>query len=293
MTRFLNTLFKVFTYIVLSSIILLNYMVFNSESYLGGFQNGCVIRLSPPYRFNVRIYSYDIEENALSLSIINGFPLTYCSFDEHADLFIVKESGIDIYIVLSSIFILFVMFLTHRLLENSSSIALIIIMILVSSIIVLNYMYFYESRKPVESYGLIERDKPLVCDKHGVYNICVFDRFIGRSKVFVKTGVKGNLTLSIEGDIELREIVDAYSEVIDSRDKQVIVAFITTHELSNMTYRRLIYDSPNNRRMHSSILDILTIVASSLKIVSLSLVAKNMKVSVKSVSRTPKSPSPC
>ncbi|MEM1918558.1 MAG: hypothetical protein QXP72_00905 [Desulfurococcaceae archaeon] len=278
MARTNNVLFKGFTYIVISSIILLNYIIITNESYLGAFQNGCIIRLSPPYRFSSKIYSYDIEENTLSLSVINGFALTYCNLNEETDLYIIKSSGIDIYIVLSSLFILFILFFTYRRLEHISKTVLYIIISLVILVVVLNYMYFYESSKPIKSFELIERNKPLVCDRYGNYNICVLDKLVGRSKLFINPGVRGNLTISIGGSVELIELNNTYSKFIDAEDKDVIVAFITTDHLSNITYRRLTYESLGTNRISDSILDILTIAASSVKITILIIMNKFIRI---------------
>lgn len=273
MKKFLDNLVTGLTYLVISSLLLLNYIVVTSECYLGSFHGNEISRLSPPYRTSFKIISYDLERDSLSLSTIDGFVLTYGAFNDETDLYVVKTRGVDLYILVSSLFILIAMFLIRRGIEHYGLKTAFTAFSLLLIIIITNFVYLYESFKPIQDHILVELNKPLVCTKQGDSNICVLDRFSERSKIYVKPGVKADVAISTGNNLVTREVDGDYSEIVDPKGGEAIIALRTVSEPSNLTYRRLTITQPRDGRIHNNVLDILTVSASCLKAALLAIIA--------------------
>lgn len=227
---------RALSYVILISIIALNYYVYTSESYIGDFTKWDSIRVFPPFRFETRVATYDIESGRVYLSISHGLVFSTSIIDREVDLIRVKSRGLDLFIIFTSVFVLIAF---HGLSKKNVDVkGFLVAVSLLLALIAINFLYVHVSFKPLARALVYERDQPLFCEEKLNYTMCILDSFYVRSKILVHVDKPVLLVVVNKGTSEQFIVNKTIVRDIVVRGGNVSVYFLSDHK-PNVIYRRI------------------------------------------------------
>ncbi|OYT41002.1 MAG: hypothetical protein B6U89_00395 [Desulfurococcales archaeon ex4484_58] len=224
-------------------LVLMNYQVSIEKIHIGDFQSIDSIVYPPPYRFITEVYIYDPLTDRVEKFVYNGLPVHIEYYGSGYEVLSIYSSGIDLYLILSSIIILIIYYFGFKILfQRKIYIKFYIILVLIGLSILINYLYVLCIHEPISRASIIELNSPLNCEEYNTTYICLIDIINSSSIIYVETNTSIEIVVIRDNILDRREIRGRYVNFIET-DLETRIGIISPRTNISLVYRRLAFEN--------------------------------------------------
>jgi len=241
----INERFFKLNFAVLTIAVILTTVLTIGDVYIGDFYQGDPLIYAPPYKSTYTISLYDVSTNRLSLLRIAGITLYIQPVIDQYSVISIKGYGVDVYILLINLIIMLdYYYLVWRRHSSMNTLRLYSKLILYYVLIALTSIYVFLTYTvyPYSTAYITSLDKPIICDRVMNRELCIIDRFQGKSIINIEVNSTINLLIFANNSLIYNETVHPgfkTTRVFENNGEYLVALLRNIGEESDYMYRRL------------------------------------------------------